>query len=89
LVSGCKVSGTFLFLVQESIFNRLFILSRVKKHLEPLALAANITQASHCQLDQVLIIFGLLYHKYNILSHDEPDSEDAQLMQAITNSIEK
>ena len=42
----------------------------LKKQLEPLALAANITQLSNVHLDQVLLIFGLLYKEYQALLAD-------------------
>ena len=31
-------------------------------YLEPLAIAANVTQAATCRPDQVLVTFGMLYH---------------------------
>jgi hypothetical protein len=61
--------------------------SRVKNHLEPLAVANNIAQSSHCRLDQVLLMFGLLVMKYNDLKLREPD--DAAACNAILGSLEK
>jgi hypothetical protein len=59
----------------------------VKKHLELLALAACMTQSAHCCLDQVLLVFGLLYQEYtdmifNTDAHTEP-------LHAILDSIKK
>ena len=39
----------------------------VKRYLEPLAIAANITQANDCRLDQVLLTFGFVYHFFSSL----------------------
>jgi len=36
----------------------------VKNHLEPLAIAANVTQSAFCRLDEVLITFGSLCMTY-------------------------
>ncbi|CAA7262560.1 unnamed protein product [Cyclocybe aegerita] len=41
-----------------------------KHYLEPLAIAANITQASFCHLDQVLITFGYLLKVYLNMNED-------------------
>ncbi|GJE84312.1 hypothetical protein PsYK624_003880 [Phanerochaete sordida] len=40
-------------------------LTRVKTYLEPLAIAANVTQASHTRLDHVLITLGKLFHAFS------------------------
>ena len=32
----------------------------MKRHLEPLAVATNVIQSSHCRLDQVLLTFRYL-----------------------------
>ena len=57
----------------------------MKKHLKPLALAACITQTAHCRLDQVLLVFGLLYAKYQQLIDEGDDSVG---IKAFLNSIE-
>jgi len=49
--------------------------NRMKKHLEPLALAACITQTVHCRLDQVLLVFGLLYAEYQQLIDEGDDCQ--------------
>lgn len=36
----------------------------MRRHLLPLAVAANITQAAHCRLDHVLLTFGILFLTY-------------------------
>jgi hypothetical protein len=64
-------------------------LLRLKKQLEPLALAANITQLSNVRLDQVLIIFGLLYKEYQALLAEDNSFETRYLVQRIIDSIEK
>ncbi|KAI0956286.1 hypothetical protein AcV7_006723 [Taiwanofungus camphoratus] len=62
-------------------------LARMKRHLEPLAIAVNVTQAAHCRLDQVLLTFGLLYAKYSKL--DVNDVTERDVRQALLNSIEE
>ena len=61
----------------------------LKKQLEPLALAANITQLANVHLDQVLIIFGLLYKEYQALLAKDNSPETRFLVQCIIDSIEK
>ncbi|KAH9846789.1 hypothetical protein C2E23DRAFT_710903, partial [Lenzites betulinus] len=46
---------------------------RIKRHLEPLAIAANMTQSNACRLDQVLITFGRLFQSFSEL--DSPDED--------------
>ncbi|KAF7974572.1 hypothetical protein HWV62_11944 [Athelia sp. TMB] len=57
----------------------------MKRHLEPLAIAANITQASFCRMDQVLLTFGHLVMTYKKLT----DTSDFVPCNAIIKSIEK
>jgi hypothetical protein len=57
----------------------------VKRHLEPLAVAANVTQASFCRLDQVLLTFGFLVMQYQAMT----DVEDHAGCLAIIESVEK
>lgn len=56
----------------------------MKRHLEPLAIATNITQASFCRLDQVLMTFGHLVMQYQSMT----DQEDMVGCMAIIESIE-
>lgn len=56
----------------------------MKHHLEPLAVAANITQASFCRLDQVLMTFGYLVMQYINMT----DAKDQKGRDAILQSIE-
>jgi hypothetical protein len=56
----------------------------MKRHLEPLAIATNITQASFCRLDQVLMTFGHLVMQYRSMT----DPEDVVGCTAIIESIE-
>jgi hypothetical protein len=58
----------------------------MKRHLEPLAIAANITQASFCRIDEVLLTFGYLVLQYNKMMAEDP--EDAPASRAIIESIE-
>jgi hypothetical protein len=63
------------------------IICRVKNHLEPLAVAINISQSAHCRLDQVLLVFGLLHHRYTTLKNQQP--EDERACNAILESLER
>lgn len=54
-------------------------------HLEPLAFAANITQATLCRIDTVLLTFGFLMMQYKLML--EP--EDVGAVAAIIESIER
>ncbi|KAF8876093.1 ribonuclease H-like domain-containing protein, partial [Infundibulicybe gibba] len=73
--------------IQDSMF--WYNLARLKKHLEPLALAANITQLSHIRPDQVLITFGILYTQYNTLMTEDTSYQTWAALQAVLDSIEK
>ena len=42
-------------------------LFRIKRHLEPLAIAANVTQSTFCRVDEVLLTFGALMLQYKKL----------------------
>ena len=56
----------------------------MKCYLEPLTIATNVTQASFCHLDQVLMTFGHLIMQYKSMA----DPEDAMGCAAIMDSIE-
>ena len=56
----------------------------MKCHLEPLAIATNITRASFCHLDQVLMMFGHLIMQYQSMT----DPEDIEGCTAIIESTE-
>ncbi|CDO68878.1 hypothetical protein BN946_scf185000.g21 [Trametes cinnabarina] len=58
---------------------------RIKLHLEPLAIAAHVAQASHCRLDQVLLLFGTMYYRF---SHLPPDIADPVASAAVLKSLE-
>ncbi|KAF5387115.1 hypothetical protein D9615_001638 [Tricholomella constricta] len=58
-------------------------LAKVQAILEPLAIAANITQASHTRLDHVLLTLGNLYRIYST------STIDADIAYQIQNSLEK
>ena len=57
----------------------------MERHLEPLAIAANITQAAHCRLDTVLLTFGSLVARYRATI----GPEDVVGCTAILKSLEK
>ena len=57
----------------------------MERHLEPLAIAVNITQAAHCCLDTVLLTFGSLIARYRKMT----SPEDVTACTAILNSLEK
>ena len=59
--------------------------TRLERHLEPLAIAANTTQATHCCLDTVLLTFGYLVMQYCAMVAPE----DHVGCMAILNSLEK
>ncbi|KZT28657.1 hypothetical protein NEOLEDRAFT_1175520 [Neolentinus lepideus HHB14362 ss-1] len=69
------------------INNNLFwhYLARVKNHLKPLPFAANVTQAAHCWLDQVLLKFGLLVMQYQGMR----DPDDKLVADVIISSLEQ
>ncbi|EPQ51031.1 hypothetical protein GLOTRDRAFT_49718 [Gloeophyllum trabeum ATCC 11539] len=60
-------------------------LARIKNHLEPLAIAAHITQAAHCRLDQVLLTFGLFVMQYSSMT----DPADKTVVEVIVSSLER
>lgn len=57
----------------------------MEKHLEPLAIAANVIQAAHCRLDTVLLTFGFLVARYRAMI----GIEDRDAVVAILASLEK
>lgn len=59
----------------------------MEQHLEPLTIAANITQATHCRLDTVLLTFGYLVIRFQAMA--DRDMEDPVRCTAILNSLEK
>lgn len=56
-------------------------------HLAPLALAANISQSARTRPDTVLLILGLLYHRFDTLKIVSED--DTQVKSAVCASIAK
>jgi hypothetical protein len=55
----------------------------MKQPLEPLAIAANITQASFCHFDTVLLTFGFLLMQYWQMTDDEDLDAAAAMMESI------
>ncbi|KAI0310539.1 hypothetical protein OF83DRAFT_1070358 [Amylostereum chailletii] len=62
-------------------------IARMVRHLEPLAISANVTQATVCRLDEVLLTFGWLVMKYTTMRTLDP--EDYTACTAIISSLEK
>ena len=57
----------------------------MERHLKPLAVAANITQAAHCRLDTVLLTFGSLFACYRTMT----GQDDTVGCTAILESLKK
>ncbi|KAH9161727.1 hypothetical protein EDB89DRAFT_1861470, partial [Lactarius sanguifluus] len=57
----------------------------IKHHLAPLTVTANITQSSHCCLDEVLMMFASLAMQYSGLTN----VEDVGIQKALLESIQK
>ena len=57
----------------------------MKLNLEPLAIAANVTQAAFCRLDTVLLTFGFLVMQYQHMA----DEADRTASTSIISSLEK
>lgn len=64
-----------------------FCFFRIKRHLEPLAIAANVTQSAFCRLDEVLLTFGALTMEYKDLRDNHGGDQVA--CNAILGSLEK
>lgn len=73
-----------------TLFNlNIKLCSRMKRHLEPLAIAANITQSSFCRLDQVLLTFSFLVMHYRKMTDPEDKEGCAAIMDSIENRWQK
>ncbi|KAI0362751.1 hypothetical protein OH77DRAFT_1379925, partial [Trametes cingulata] len=70
-----KTRGLLLSALESSFWDTL---KSLRKHLEPLAVATNITQSDRTRLDDVLLTLGKLYTIYSDAS--EFDRETSQLM---------
>ncbi|EED85429.1 predicted protein [Postia placenta Mad-698-R] len=77
-------SNEMVKLMKNSVFWES--IAHIKCHLEPLAIAANIVQAAHCCIDQVLVIFGYLYHQYDKL--DQTNESENAVRKALQQSLE-
>uniref|UniRef100_A0A0W0F2I9 HAT C-terminal dimerisation domain-containing protein n=1 Tax=Moniliophthora roreri TaxID=221103 RepID=A0A0W0F2I9_MONRR len=79
----------------ENIQNPLMwhAITRIVRHLEPLAIATNVVQKAFCSLDTVLLTFGFLWHCYNKMLYERDDRRrgtEADLgIAAILQSLEK
>jgi hypothetical protein len=60
-------------------------LSNIKNHLEPLAIASNLTQSTFCRLDDVFITFGFLLIQFTKLT----SPQDNQIRSALLASLNK
>ena len=60
---------------------------RIKQHLEPLAIAANVTQSAFCRVDEVLLTFGALVMDYTDLRDNR--GGDLTACNAVLSSLEK
>ncbi|KAJ8086128.1 hypothetical protein PM082_004948 [Marasmius tenuissimus] len=85
LVTGNKkaqeMAWEMIDIIQDSKF--WAAITCIKSHLEPLAIAANITQAATCWLDQVMFTLGFLYYKF--LQFTDP--QDGAIRQVVLGSI--
>ncbi|EIW73939.1 hypothetical protein CONPUDRAFT_78412 [Coniophora puteana RWD-64-598 SS2] len=77
---------SMLWLIQDHPNTFWPAIQKVHDHLEPLAIAANITQAAQCHLYTVLLMFGYLIKKYRKLLSSDPEGNKA--CTAIISSIE-
>jgi hypothetical protein len=84
--------------INEVLFLQMYlnlVLLRVQLHLEPLAIAVNVTQQANTCCDHVLILLGQLCHIYidnhfeDQSSPDALDEDDDHPVTTIINSIEK
>lgn len=57
--------------------------SSMKRHLRPLALAANISQAAHIRPDQILLIFAMLYAHFDAFRDEDEALMRAAMLEAI------
>ncbi|TFK16929.1 hypothetical protein FA15DRAFT_571127, partial [Coprinopsis marcescibilis] len=65
-------------------------LSRVVRHLRPLAIATNTLQSTSCHLDTVLVTFGFLYMQFNVMkSEGDATQSDIDACDRVLNSLEK
>ncbi|KAF9037773.1 ribonuclease H-like domain-containing protein [Panaeolus papilionaceus] len=81
--AGREKAEAMIKLMDDALF--WHALARIKSHLSPLAIAANITQSAHCRLDEVLLTFAALYITYLSLS----DAEDREVKASLLESIER
>jgi hypothetical protein len=77
--------GNVLLSLMFHISSLIFLFLRIKQHLELLAIASNITQASFCRLDTGLLTFGFLMMQYRNMT----DEEDLDAANAIMESLER
>ncbi|KAF9524441.1 hypothetical protein CPB83DRAFT_869389 [Crepidotus variabilis] len=64
-------------------------LTKITKHLEPLARSSCLLQSVYTRLDQVPLVFGSLLWEYSMLKKDVLLSETIPMIEVIEKSIEK
>ncbi|KAF8883953.1 hypothetical protein BD779DRAFT_1443490, partial [Infundibulicybe gibba] len=82
-----KKGNTMITIIKNPLFWYALARYGIKKHLEPLAHASCIMQATHARLDQVPLIFGSLIAEYRRIIIEDGDEDS--LIDAIITSIEK
>lgn len=88
--SGMIHSGERCFGLESDFYSYYIFIDppniyRMKLHLQPLAIAANVTQAAFCCLDTVLLTFGFLIMQYQRMA----DEADHAASMAIISSLKK
>lgn len=83
MVSDWKVCENLLHRLAFTL--QLRIIDRIQKILEPLAIAANVSQASYTRLDHVLLTLGNLFRIYS----QRVEGFDDDLRMGIIKSLEK
>jgi hypothetical protein len=74
-----------MYALKKSGFHSLMLYSTTD-HLQPLAVAANVTQAAFCRLDEALLTFGYLVTHYALMEEANPLDHDA--CQVIVDGLE-
>ncbi|CDR46874.1 hypothetical protein NBRC10512_003677 [Rhodotorula toruloides] len=72
-----KAEGVLKLVADDAFWKRVEGLVSI---LQPLAVAANIAQATSCRLDQVFLLFGRLFLQYRQVQQREEASEDTSLL---------
>ncbi|EKM49946.1 uncharacterized protein PHACADRAFT_51974, partial [Phanerochaete carnosa HHB-10118-sp] len=82
-----KANETLAIIDKAVFWHRL---ARIKVHLTPLALAANILQSTSSRLDHVALVFGTLFLQFTNLAEDkDADADEEEICQAVCDSLNK